>query len=132
MRGAGSSLMSSYIGTGCAFCIGYTLFSTGFCTYQVVPDDVGFLQKQAHVVGELGAGGQLGRFAAARSKQLTEADAYQAGHVVAVEVIVLHGLHLRMWMSVVVGCTGTWWRSCLYAVVPVFAAVFAAVFAHVR
>lgn len=51
---------------------------------QIVSDDVGLLQEQAHGVGQLGVPPHLGVLQLGRGEQLRQADADQPRHVVTI------------------------------------------------
>ena len=138
MRGAGSSLMSSCVhrgraqggwgegggGSGASTRTGgQRARARKLGPHQVVADNVGLLQEQAHLVGKVGRGGDVGALAARGGKELQgqqqqarragggercertggatpahpdlrEADAHQPRHVVAVKVVLLDALDL--------------------------------------
>lgn len=51
---------------------------------QIVSDDVGLLEEQAHGVGQLGVPAHLGVLQLGRGEQSRQADAHQSSHIMAI------------------------------------------------
>ena len=54
----------------------------------IVTDDVSLLQEEAHVIGELVHLIEDGSLQLGEGKELREADAHEAGHIVTVQIVV--------------------------------------------